>query len=240
MVMYGYFKATRWILAALAVLLVLVSVLRVEKGRAGSGVDLLLVIALDVSASVNGREYQLMTQGLSNALASPMVAQAVSAGNHGAIGVSVLQWSGFKEQDVKIEWRRVANGAELKRLAHEVSQMRRHYDDGATDIGGAINFSTKLIQSAPFQAARRVIDIVGDGPNNVNYSPDRERDKTIKQGMVINALVITGGIEILPGYFRQFVIGGKGAFVEETNDFDGFERAIRRKLLREIGNLYLF
>jgi hypothetical protein len=238
--MSGQFKTLRWILTPLAALLVLGGVLRVENGRAGSGVDLLLVIALDVSASVNRGEYELMASGLSKALSSPIVAQAISAGKHGAIGVSVLQWSGFTEQEVKIGWTRVANAGELKRMAQEVRQMRRRYDGGATDISGAINFSTKWVASAPFAAARKVIDIVGDGPNNVNHSPKRERDSTIKQGMVINALVITGGIEVLPGYFQEFVIGGKGAFVEVTNDFDGFERAIRRKLLREIGNLFLF
>ena len=94
--------------------------------------------------------------------------------------------------------------------------------------------------SAPYAAKRLVIDVAGDGPNNVNASPMAERDKTLISGIVINGLVVLGNVFLLGDYYTQFVIGGDAAFVEATQDFDGFKRAIHKKLLREIGSLMLF
>lgn len=233
-------KSWQWGLSLLIAVLVFTLFLNAERGRASLGVDMLLVISLDVSASVDIKEYNLMVDGLSTALKSPQVAQAVSAGKNGSIAITVLQWSGFQEQEVKIDWTRVATSQELAALAQEIKNMKRRYEGGATDIGGAIDFSATLFALSPFAAQRRVVDIVGDGPNNVNYSPRRARDKVVKTGVIINALAITGGIEVLGGYFEEFVIGGEGAFVEQTKDYDGFERAIHQKLLREIGNMFLF
>ena len=226
--------------ACLAMFILLNSLSPVQQTRAGAAVDLLLVIALDVSASVDIREYQLMRDGLATALSSTEIAQAVTAGENGAIAIAIMQWSGFTEQKIKIDWTRVASASDLRLLAGEVAQMSRRYEGGATDIGGSIEFSAQMLNTSPFVASRRVIDVVGDGPNNVNYSPSRARDRAVKTGIVINALAIAVGIEVLPGYFRDFVIGGEGAFVEKASDYDGFKRAIRRKLLREIGNLFLF
>ena len=230
----------RLLIIAVAILIMGNTVLRTDEGRAGSPVDLLLVISLDVSASVDVVEYELMVEGLANALASPSVTQAVMAGKNGAIAINILQWSGFTEQDVKIDWRRVASGEDLVALAQDVRKMKRRYNGGATDIGGGIDYAVELLKSAPYFANKRVIDIVGDGPNNVNFSPRLARDRAIKADITINALVISGGIEVLAGYFAEFVVGGSGSFVEKASDFDGFERAIHRKLLREIGNMFLF
>ncbi|MCP4074139.1 MAG: DUF1194 domain-containing protein [Hyphomicrobiales bacterium] len=224
----------------LAILLAIGSFSNNQKSQARSAVDLLLVIALDVSASVDDGEYALMIDGLSKVFSSAQIAQAISAGKYGAIGVSIMQWSGFTEQKVKIAWTRVGSQTELLRLAANIKQMKRRYDGGATDIGGSIDFSVKLFEKENFSTARRVIDIVGDGPNNVNFSPSQARDRAVKTGIIINALVVTGRFEVLADYFVDVVIGGPGAFVEKTGDFDGFERAIHRKLLREIGSLYLF
>jgi len=214
--------------------------LKTPQGRADAGVDMLLVVSLDVSASVDSSEYELMRLGLARTLLSPDVAQAISAGSHGAIAISIMQWSGFQEQEVKIDWVRIASTGELAQLADRVNLMTRRYKGGATDIGGALEFSAELFKSSPYSASRNVIDVVGDGPNNVNYSPERVRDKVVADGIIINALAITGSYELLATYFTDLVIGGQNAFVESTGDYDGFERAIHRKLLREIGNLNLF
>jgi hypothetical protein len=210
-----------------------------QKSHAESSVDLLLVIALDVSASVDGREYELMIEGLADAFKSNQIVQAIGAGKNGAIGINIIQWSGFSEQEIKIDWVKVGSQTELLQLAERIKNMKRRYHDGATDIGGAIDFTSELFAKSGFSSNRWVIDVVGDGPNNVNYAPDRARDKAVSSGIVINALAVTG-IDVLAGYFAELVIGGEGAFVEKANDFDGFKRAIHRKLLREIGNLYLF
>ncbi|MCF6321183.1 MAG: DUF1194 domain-containing protein [Rhizobiaceae bacterium] len=229
-----------WSIAFLTIIATLIVSQKTQSSRAGTGVDMLLVISLDVSASVDANEYELMRAGLAKTFLSPDVAQAISAGSHGAIAIAVIQWSGFQEQEIKVDWLRLANALDLAQLAARISRMTRRYKGGATDIGGALEFSSELISSAPFSASRNVIDIVGDGPNNVNYSPERTRDKVLERGIIINALAVTGSYELLNTYFADLVIGGQNAFVESAADYDGFERAIHRKLLREIGNLNLF
>ncbi len=223
-----------WV-ALIAAFLALGGALADGKGRASSDVDLLLVIALDVSGSVDKGEFNLQREGLTRALASPQVAEAIVGGVNGSIAVTVVQWSGFIEKIVMVDWVRVSNASDLSRLADEIRQMTRRYDDGATDIGGAISFCQRLFASAPYSGMRRVIDIVGDGTNNVNYSPNLERDRVVETGTTINALAITATTSTLAGYYRDKVIGGAGAFVESAADYSAFETAMLRKLVREIG-----
>jgi len=210
------------------------------RARAAEPVDLVIVLALDVSASVDDREYDLMRAGLAGALTSPNVLEAVLSGEFHAIGVSVVQWSGFQEQVVKIDWRRITNREQLLILAEDIKLMDRRYDGGATDIGGALDFCRELISKAPFQGLRSVIDIAGDGSNNVNASPAEARDETNDAGITINALVVTGDAGALAEYYARFVIGGNGAFVEKTHDYDGFERAMQRKLIQEMDAKFLY
>ena len=227
-------------IAVLIVLLIASTIFSSRKTWALSDVDLVLLLALDVSASIDIREYQLMTEGLANALSSVQVAQAVGAGKSGAIAISVMQWSGFQEQEVKIKWTRVSSHQDLVKLSGQVRRMTRRYHGGATDIGGAIKFSRKLVNSAPFITTRKTIDIAGDGTNNVNQSPATERDITVNSGITINGLAIIGEAVTLVDFYTRFVIGGNLAFVENARDYDSFETAMHRKLLREIGSLYLF
>ncbi len=198
------------------------------------------MIALDVSGSVDTGEFDLQREGLSRALESPQVAGAIAGGVNGSIAVTVVQWSGFIEKMVKVDWVRVSNAGDLSRLANEVRQMTRQYDDGATDIGGAIGFCQRLFASVPYSGIRRVIDIAGDGTNNVNYSAEFERDRVVKAGTTINALAIAPATSKLAGYYRNKVIGGAGAFVETAADYSAFESAMLRKLVREIGGPILF
>ena len=196
-----------WV-ALIAAFLALDGALADWNGRARGDVDLLLVIALDVSGSVDTGEFDLQREGLSRALESPQVAGAIAGGVNGSIAVTVVQWSGFIEKMVKVDWVRVSNAGDLSRLADEVRQMTRQYDDGATDIGGAIGFCQRLFASVPYSGMRRVIDIAGDGTNNVNYSAEFERDRVVKAGTTINALAIAPATSKLAGYYRNKVIGG--------------------------------
>ncbi len=226
-----------------AVVIVLIIASAIFSGRktwASGDVDLVLLLALDVSASIDAREYQLMREGLADALSSAQVAQAVGAGKTGAIAISVMQWSGFQEQEVKIKWTRVSSREDLLNISDQVRRMTRRYNGGATDIGGAIKFSRELVNSAPFLTERKTIDIAGDGTNNVNRSPAIERDITVNSGITINGLAVIGEAVTLVDFYTKFVIGGNLAFVENTRDYDSFETAMHRKLLREIGSLYLF
>ncbi len=211
-----------------------------EHTGAGGAVDVLLVIALDVSGSVDAREFGLQREGLARALAAPQVAKAVESGESGAIAVTVVQWSGFTEQAVKIDWTRVSNAGDLARLAEAVRLMKRRYDNGATDIGGAITFCQRLFASAPYRGGKRVMDISGDGTNNVNHSPHFERDLAVEAGTHINALAIVEPDSALTEYFRDKVIGGPGAFVETSAGYAAFEDTMLRKLIREIGGQLLY
>ena len=233
-------KRPRFIFVYIAVVLILSAIVFSRKSRASSNVDLVLLLALDVSASIDNSEYLLMRDGLANALSSVQVEQAITSGKIGAIAISVMQWSGFQEQEVKITWIRVASRADLTSLSNQIRNMPRRYKGGATDIGGAIKFSRDYVHSAPFETPRKTIDIAGDGFNNVNESPSFERDITVKSGITINGLSIIGEAITLVDFYTKFVIGGNAAFVEDARDYDGFETAMRRKLLREIGSLYLF
>ncbi len=233
-------KTPHVLFAVLTVLLIVAFLFSGRKTWGLGDVDLVLLLALDVSASIDAREYQLMREGLASALSSEQVAQAVGAGKSGAIAISVMQWSGFQEQEVKIEWTRVSGHKDLLRLSDEVRRMPRRYNGGATDIGGAIKFSRELIKSAPFLTKRKTIDIAGDGTNNVNQSPAIERDITVNSGITINGLAIIGEAVTLVDFYTRFVIGGNLAFVEKARDYGSFEAAMHRKLLREIGSLYLF
>ena len=214
------------------------------KIKANGQVDLLLVISLDVSASVDAKEFKFMRQGLASAITSPEIALAISSGQQRAIAISVVQWSGFIEKKVKIPWTRVASQADLARLSAKIARMSRSYKSGATDIGGGINFAAKLIKSAPYAAPRKIIDIAGDGTNNVNRSPSFDRDEALQDGIGINGLAIIGQTNNknvkLDQYFAKVVIGGKGAFVETAQSYSDFERAMHRKLIREIGQPFLF
>ncbi len=203
-------------------------------------VDLVLVLALDVSSSIDAADFKLMTTGLARALATPQIEKAILSGRLGVIAICVIQWSGFVEQAVTIGWTCVAHLRELRNLAGKISRMPRRYRDGATDIGTAIKFSRKAIASAPFDADRRVIDIAGDGTNNVNASPIFQRDITVRAGITINGLAVPHKSPALVEYYTSFVIGGDGAFAESAPDYAGFERAMQRKLLREISSNHLF
>jgi len=233
-------KTWHLLFAFLAVFVLFIANSSNRKSWSSANVDLVLLLALDVSASIDEREYRLMREGLAKALLSKQVDLAIRAGKNGAIAISIVQWSGFQEQEVKIGWTRVAGSDDLLRISNKIGRMTRRYNGGATDIGGAIKFSRELITSAPFLSLRKVIDIAGDGPNNVNKSPAFERNITVKSGITINGLAIIGEAVTLAEYYSRFVIGGPSAFVENARDYDSFQTAMRRKLLREIGALYLY
>ena len=200
--------------------------------------DLSLVIALDVSDSVSDKEYDLMRNGLANALDSADVANAIRSGAHGTIAVSIVHWSGFQEQDVRIGWSQVSSRKDLSRLAKQIREMRRRYLGGATDIGGLIDFAKTLIVAGPYASTRNVIDIAGDGTNNVNQSPKIDSDAAVTAGITINGLAVTNKTDTLAEYYSEFVIGGRDAFVENAVDYLSFERAMLRKLVREIQTLF--
>ncbi len=204
------------------------------QGQSGSDVDLVLVLALDCSSSVDDEEFALQRDGLAQAFRSQQVAAAIQDGTLGRIAVAVVQWSGFREHDVTLDWQVVHDRASALSLADGIAQMRRRYRNGATSISHAIKYSTAIVRTGRFTSARRVIDISGDGKNNVNEQPGRTRDQTVAAGVTINGLAILNRTADLDDYYRKNVIGGPNSFLITAKDFEAYLLAIKKKLLREI------
>jgi hypothetical protein len=202
--------------------------------RSSSDVDLILVLALDVSSSVDRKEFELQRRGLSTAFRHPQVIKAILRGRSRRIAVATVQWAGYRQQAVVLPWTVIANAAEALAYAERIGSMSRAYPDGATHLGGIIEAGSALALTAPFAALRRVIDISGDGVDNVGGQPRKERAAAVAAGLTINGLAIANEVSGLPDYFRDYVIGGPGAFVMTAQDYDDFPRAILQKLIREI------
>lgn len=198
-------------------------------------VDLELVLAIDSSDSVDGREYALQIGGLAQAFRDPAVHEAIGGGPLGSIAVAVVEWSGRYQQVVQVPWTRIDGAAAAQALAAEIGQLRRAFDEGVTSISGALDFAAAQFTGNGFAAARRVIDISSDGVQNQGRRIDLARDAALAQDLTINALVILNEMPDLQEYFGERVIGGLGAFVMAANDYPDYPEAIRRKLLREIG-----
>lgn len=222
-----------WLLRA--ALLVLIGGEAVSSAAAEVPVDLELVLAIDSSDSVDRDEYALQIGGLVQAFRDPAVHQAVAAGTLGSIAVTVVEWSGHYQQIVQIPWTRIDGPAAANAFADEIAGLRRTFDEGVTSISGALDFASAQFDGNGFVAARRVIDISSDGVQNQGRRIDLAREAALGRDVTINALVILNEMPDLQEYFGERVIGGFGAFVMVANDYPDYPEAIRRKLLREIG-----
>ena len=204
-------------------------------------VDVLLVLAVDVSRSIDEDEARLQREGYRNAVSDPRVVEVVRRGMIGAIGLAYVEWAGFEFQQLVLPWTRVANQREADAWASALAEAPRS-SLSWTSISGAIDFSRRTLAEAPFEGTRRVIDVSGDGVNNSGRPAEAARDEAVALGIVINGLPIIndrptfGRMPAIPldQYFQQNVIGGPGAFMIVAEDFDAFGTAVRRKLIREI------
>ena len=202
--------------------------------HAAETVDLTLVLALDVSGSVDEDEFDLQRRGLAAAFRNPLVIDAIQRGPRRRIAVTAVQWAGFNSQRVVVPWVVIGSSSDARRFADRLARMERVYPDGPTHLTGAIQFAAKLSATAPFAGVRQVIDISGDGKNNVGLPPREARDAAVKLGITINGLVIQNASVGLVEYYRETVIGGRGAFTIAASDYEDYPRAILKKLLREI------
>lgn len=233
-------RCVRYVLFRFVSLVLLVSSMATVSSstRSQSQVDLNLVLAIDCSQSVDDAEFALQIQGTANAIRSSDVLEAIDRQAYGSISISVVQWSGEKSQDVSIPWTLVNNQKSAELVADKIAGLRRASRDGTTSISSLIAFASDLIADSPHPATRNVIDIAGDGANNSGIRADLARDAAVSRGTVVNGLTILNEVPYLHLYYRTHVIGGNGAFVETANDYADFERAFRKKLLREIrGNV---
>ncbi len=210
---------------ALGVLLVSLS--NSPQARQATNVDMNLVLAIDCSYSVDEGEYALQMAGMAAAFIEPDIVQAIQDGPHGAISVSVVQWSHPKSQIIVVPWTRIATGADALARAGKIVKTKRQTSEGATSISGMLKFGEELLHVSPWTASRNVIDIVADGENNNGERVEWVRDRLIANG-------ILNEVKYLFYYMQNRVIGGNSAFVEQAIDYTDFARAIHRKLMREI------
>lgn len=200
-------------------------------------VDLALVLAVDGSSSIDMREFRLQMAGYADAFRNPRVVQAATTGLHRRIAVTLVQWSNLHDQRQVVPWTLVGDAAEADALAEAIRQAPRAVPAGSTSISGAIDYSARLLGDGRHRASRRVIDVSGDGLNNMGRPPATARDAAVAAGIAINGLAITTDVPALDIYYEDNVIGGPGAFALATDSFERFPEAILKKLLREIVGL---
>jgi hypothetical protein len=197
-------------------------------------VDLELVIAVDCSYSVDAGEFELQSKGIALAFRTQEVLDAIFQGAHGAIAVTVLQWSSQLSQEVAIPWTVVDSKESAFALSVAIESMPRLTADGATSISAAIAAGIRLFDLAPTQGVRRAIDVSGDGRNNNGPGLRAARDTAVSRGITVNGLAILNEVQTLHLYFEQQLIGGTGAFVEVANRYADYPQAMARKLVKEI------
>jgi hypothetical protein len=201
---------------------------------ATQAVDLNLVLAVDASGSVDDERFELQKQGYAKAFLNPKVLNAIHNGNEGAIAVSMVQWTGPTLHVIMVPWTVIRDQRTAQAVAALISAAPRQIFGGGTSLSGAIDFSVLMLNASPYRGVRRVIDISGDGSNNLGRPAEQARDEAVKMGVRINGLPILAVEPDLDVYFRQSVIGGPGAFIIPVKNYDAFADAILRKLVAEI------
>jgi hypothetical protein len=214
-------------------------------GAAAEQVDLLLVLAADVSRSVDSGKFQLQRDGYAAAVSDPHVLDAIKSGRSGRIALSFVEWSGLGSQRVVIDWTAISDAESAKSFGDHLLEAPRSFAD-RTSISGAIDFAMGHLARAPYESARRTIDVSGDGTNNSGRDVTLARDEATAQGVTINGLVILSETPLpwnpdhtnppggLDNYYRNNVIGGPGAFVLTAQNFNSFGEAIVKKMIAEV------
>ncbi|MEO0747529.1 MAG: DUF1194 domain-containing protein [Pseudomonadota bacterium] len=201
--------------------------------QAEDEMELHLVLAFDVSASVNDVEYVLQRQGTVEALRSFTVRAAIESAP-GGIAMSIVQWSSIGQQALGLDWMHLQTHEDIDHYAQSIADMPRKLPGGGTMIHAGLNFAAEMFDTAPGIARRQVIDVSGNGRTDDERALLDVRDRLNRQGIVINALAIEEDHRDLTQYFFRVVIGGEGAFVETADDFPVFAKAMEMKLYREI------
>ena len=227
-------------------LLILTGVAAVPAAAAAAEqVDLLLVLAADVSRSVDNAKFQLQREGYAAAISDRRVLDAIRSGRNGRVGLTFVEWSGAGSQRVLIDWTTIGDAETARGFGDRLLEAPRSFAD-RTSISGAIEFAMGQLARAPYESARRTIDVSGDGTNNAGRDVTLARDEAVAQGITINGLVILSETPLawnpdhtnppggLQNYYRNNVIGGPGAFVLVAENFNSFGQAIVKKMIAEV------
>jgi hypothetical protein len=192
-----------------------------------------LILAVDVSGSIDSREYDLQANGLADAFENPSLIAAIGE-LEGGVLVIMTHWSGSSRHRQMTGWHRLTDAASMATFAAEARAAGRAWRNFSTAIGEALVHAAKVSAGVPETCKRRVIDVSGDGVSNEGKAPSMISSVLAAEGYTINGLVIRGADPDPVAHFRAQVIAGPGAFVEVADDFTDYPRAILRKLLREI------
>ncbi|NKC30436.1 DUF1194 domain-containing protein [Falsiroseomonas selenitidurans] len=215
-----------------------------DPARADEPVDVALVLAVDVSRSVDPDEARLQREGYRSAMTDPRLVEAIRGGMLGGVAIAYVEWAGSEYQRLVLPWTRIGSQEQADIWATALDEAPRA-SLSWTSISGALDFSRRLLETCPFEATRQVIDVSGDGVNNSGGPAEEARDRAVAAGITINGLPILNDRPTfgrrppipLDIYYRESVIGGPGAFLVAAEDFEAFGLAVRRKLIREIAGL---
>jgi hypothetical protein len=218
------------------------ALLPMRRANAMEPVDVELVLAVDVSRSVDAEEQELQFRGYANAFRDPRLTDGISRGAIGAIAVSFFTWSDWDTQHLLVPWTRINSQATAGRFADALDAAPREtylY----TSISGAIDYAGKLFGQG-YEGTRQVVDISGDGVNNSGRSLKAARAEALERGIILNGLAVVDRTPMPPqfasvqqpldDYYQNEVIGGPGSFLMVAEGFAAFEGAVRRKIIREI------
>lgn len=208
-----------------------------------------LALALDVSGSVDAREYRLQLDGLAGALAHPDVRGALLAMPSAPVTLAIYEWSGAQDQRLLLGWTPIVSDAQIDSITARLRSTRRLVSTPGTALGETMLFGSDLLRQQS-SCWKRTLDISGDGKSNIGPHPRSVSDRLQRGGVTINALVIGADapkisdarqvdIAEISSYFRAYVIVGPDAFVQTALGFEDFEDAMVRKLLRELQGLAL-
>ena len=209
--------------------------------RAAADVDLELILAVDVSYSMDPDEQALQREGYILGLTSPEFLNALKQGAHGRIAITYFEWAGIADQKVLVPWRIIDGEATARAFTDQMAAApyRRAY---RTSISGALLYASPLFDANPFHGLRRTVDVSGDGVNNQGPPVTTIRDELLAKNVTINGLPImlkrpmaaSMDIENLDVYYEDCVIGGPGAFVVPIKELERFKDATRTKLVLEV------
>lgn len=197
---------------------------------------LALLLALDVSSSVDPSEDRLQRGGVVAALTAPEVVEAFFAADQ-PVALAAYEWSGRYNQEVLLDWTLIDSRAALVRAAETVAATTRSHNEFPTAMGYALGFGAGMLERAP-RCLRRTLDMAGDGQNNEGFSPTAAYREFPFNGVTVNGLVVNAadfeGEVGLISFYRTQVLHGPGAFLQIADGFEDYERAMRAKLVREV------
>ena len=212
--------------------------------RAETPVDLQLVLAVDVSRSIDEVEAELQRRGYIEALTNDRIIDAILSGENRRIAICYTEWAGTHYQVVVLDWTVIDSAGAAKRFADKLAEAPRQ-SQSWTAVGAALAHAGQRFENSGYVSKRRVIDVSGDGRTNDGPPAELVRDRLVTQGIVINGLPVMMNRTnfgrppdlTLDKYYEENVIGGAGSFMIVADDFNHFGRAVRTKLVREISGV---